>query len=118
MASRRDEKHARREERMQGAEGRMRRATQTLVSAARNAGHTAPRIREDLLRGIKDVLGLGTFETSAMVVDGRTQALVDYSGTFRAVCDQERIDLFDPRVRERWLSIVQDELETALKRVS
>jgi hypothetical protein len=116
MASRRDEKHARREERMQGAEGRMRRATQALVTGARNAGHGPSRIRADLLRGVKDTLGLGTFETSAVVVDSRTQAMVDYAGAFKLICDQERIDLFDARIRDWWLSVVQDELERALKR--
>jgi hypothetical protein len=117
MASRRDEKQARRDERTQGVEGRMRRTTQTLVTAARNAGHSPNRIREDLLRGIKDVLGLAAFDTSAMVVDSRTQAIVDYSNAYKVICDQERIELFDPRVCERWLSIVQDELDRALRRV-
>lgn len=118
MASRRDEKHARREERLQGAEGKMRRATQSLVVNARDAGYTPARIREDVLGGIKDVLGIGTLETRAVVIDTRTQRLVDSSRVFKAVCDQERIDLFDARMRERWLSIVHDELERALKRVN
>jgi len=118
MASRRDEKHARREERMQGAEGRMRRTTQTLVAAARQGGHSPSRVREGVLGGIKDALGLGTFETRAMVVDGRTEALVDYSRAFQVVCDQERIDLYDPHARQRWLSIVQDELDRALRRAN
>ena len=116
MASRRDEKAARREQRMQGTEGAVRRTTQALVAAARNAGHTPSRIRQDLLRGVKDVLGLGTLETSDVVIDSRTLGLIDYTGAFRQVCDRERIELLDPAARQRWLSVVEDELEDALRR--
>jgi hypothetical protein len=114
MSSRRGQKDARRSERMRGAEGQIRKTTQTLVAAARRAGHNARRIREDILCALKDALGVGLLESRSVVIDSRTEALIDHSGVFQRVIDQQKIELLDPAVRQWCLSVVEDELDEAL----
>ena len=117
MASRRKQKDARRQERQEGKEGQMRTATRLLVATGRQSGHDAAQIRADVTRAIQEALGVGVLETRSIVVDIRPESLVDNSGVFRLVIENEGIDRIDSRTRERWFAVVRDELERALNQV-
>ncbi len=116
MSSRRAEKDARRQERLQGTEGKMRMATQRLVQAGLAAGRSAPQLRTEIIRALKDALEIGLLETQSVMVDTRTQRLVDNTAVFKSVINQERIIRDDPKVQAWWLSVVKDELERAVKK--